>query len=163
MAGMCMDDGLTFSVSPEVGCVVVSVAGEIDTITAPQFRDRLASVVSGRSQRVVVDLTLVTYLASAGITVLTGTHRLLAGQGGSLVVACPSPAAWRVLSLLGVDQVIPVADSVAEAVGWAADSVELPATARMVIRNGFGFPWPPLRLAGVTGSRFRGRRCCRRG
>ena len=42
-----MADQLAISVSPEPGYVVVSVAGEIDVATAAQFREQLASVISG--------------------------------------------------------------------------------------------------------------------
>src|SRR5215467_5980592 len=125
-----MDNELTISVSPEPGYVAVSVAGEIDMATAAQFREQLASVISGGAQRVVVDLARVTFMASAGVAVLMGTHRVLAGQSGSLVLASPSPAAGRVLSLAGVDQVIPVTGSVADAAArWASEGVELPETA----------------------------------
>jgi anti-sigma B factor antagonist len=121
-----MNDALTISVSPEPGYVVVSVAGEIDMATAAQFREQLASVISGGARRVVVDLARVTFMASAGVAVLAGTHRVLAAQGGSLVLASPSPAAGRVLSLAGVDQVIPVTGSVADAAArWASEGVEL--------------------------------------
>ena len=131
MAARRMDDELTISVSPEPGYVVVSVAGEIDMDTAAQFRDQLASVISDGPRRVVVDLAQVTFMASAGVAVLNGTHRVLAAQGGSLVLASLSPAAGRVLSLAGVDQVIPVTGSVAAAAArWASEGVELPETAQ---------------------------------
>jgi anti-sigma B factor antagonist len=138
---------LTISVSPEPGYVVVSVAGEIDVATAAQFREQLASVISGGARRVVVDLARVTFMASAGIGVLTGTHRVLAAQSGSLVLASPSPAAGRVLSLAGVDQVIPVTGSVADAVArWASEGVELPETTQ------FKHADPPRHAGGSPGS-----------
>jgi anti-sigma B factor antagonist len=125
-----MGDQLTISVSPAPGYVVVSVAGEIDIATAAQFRERLASVIGGGARRVVVDLSRVTFMASAGVAVLMGMHRVLAGQSGSLVVAAPSPAVGRVLSLVGLDQVVPVTGSVAEAAArWASEGVESPGTA----------------------------------
>jgi len=125
-----MGDQLTISVSPEPGYVVVSVAGEIDIATAAPFRERLASVICGGARRVVVDLGRVTFMASAGVAVLMGMHRVLAGQSGSLVVASPSPAVGRVLSVVGLDQVIPVTGSVAEAAArWASEGAESPETA----------------------------------
>jgi anti-anti-sigma factor len=91
------------------------------------FRERLASVICGGARQVVVDLARVTFMASAGVAVLMGMHRVLAGQSGSLVVAAPSPAVGRVLSLVGLDQVIPVTGSVADAAArWAAERIELP-------------------------------------
>ena len=87
----------------------------------------LASVISCGALRVVVDLARVTFMASAGVGVLMGTHRVLAAQGGSLVLASPSPAAGRVLFLVGLDQVIPVTSGVADAAAqWASEGVELP-------------------------------------
>ena len=125
-----MDDQLSISVSPEPGYVVVCVAGEIDIATAAQFREELASVICGGARRVVVDLARVTFLASAGVAVLTGMHRVLAGQSGSLAVAAPSPAVGQVLSLVGLDQLIPVTGSVADvAARWASEDVESPETA----------------------------------
>jgi len=125
MAARQMNDELTISVSAEPGYVVVSVAGELDVATAAQFREQLASVISGGARRIVVDLARATFMASAGIGVLMGTHRVLAAQGGSLVLASPSPAAARVLSLLGLDQVIPVTGSVADAAArWTSEGVE---------------------------------------
>jgi hypothetical protein len=50
-----------------------------------------------------------------------GVRRVLAADGGSLVLACPRGKVAQVLSLTGVSDVIPVAVSVADAVArWAA-------------------------------------------
>lgn len=130
MAAGRMDDRLTISVSPGPGYLVVSVAGEIDTVTASQFREQLASVITCGARRVVVDLARVTFMDSAGIGVLTATHRVLAVQQGSLAVVSPSPAVRRVLSLSGLDQVILVTSSVPDAAArWTTEGVELPETA----------------------------------
>lgn len=125
LAAWRMDDGPLISVTAEPGYVRVSVAGEIDMAAAPQLRKQLAAVISGGARRVVVDLARVTFIDSARSAVLAATHRVLAGKGGSLVLASPSPAARRVLSLLGMDQVIVVADSAADAAArWAAEGGE---------------------------------------
>jgi anti-sigma B factor antagonist len=95
---------------------VVSVSGEIDASTEQRFRDGLTSVLSDGVVRVVVDLEGVAFLASAGIGVLMGVRRVLADDGGVLVLAAPHGEVAQVLAMTGVSDVIPVAPSVADAV-----------------------------------------------
>ena len=109
-------DPLAFSVSHSPGYTVVSVAGELHAGTEQQFRDVLASVLAHGVVRVVVDLAEVEFMASAGIGVLMGVHRVLADEGGSLVLASPHGEVAQVLSMSGVSKVIPVTASVADAV-----------------------------------------------
>jgi anti-anti-sigma factor len=109
-------DSLRFSVAHEPGYAVVSVAGEIDAGTEQQFRDALTSVLARGTLRVVVDLAGVVFMASAGIGVLMGVHRLLADEGGMLVLASPHGKVAQVLSMTGVGTMIPMAASVPDAV-----------------------------------------------
>lgn len=95
---------------------MVSVSGEIDASTEQRFRDGLTSVLSDGVVRVVVDLEGVAFLASAGIGVLMGVRRVLADDGGVLVLAAPHGEVAQVLAMTGVSDVIPVAPSVADAV-----------------------------------------------
>lgn len=95
---------------------MVSVAGEIDAGTEQRFRDGLTSVLSDGAVRLVVDLSGVTFMASAGIGVLMGVRRVLRDSGGVLVLASPHGEVAAVLSMTGVTAVIPVASSVPEAV-----------------------------------------------
>jgi anti-sigma B factor antagonist len=109
-------DSLAFSVSRGDGHAVLSVAGSIDTGTEQRFRDALASVLAHGVPRIVVDLSGVAFMSSAGVGVLMGVRRVLADAGGSLVLASPHGEVAQVLSITGVAEVIPVADSVADAV-----------------------------------------------
>lgn len=109
-------DSLAFSVSREAGYAVLSVAGNIDTGTEQRFRDALASVLAHGAPRIVVDLSRVAFMSSAGVGVLMGVRRVLADAGGSLVLASPHGEVAQVLSITGVAEVIPVAASVADAV-----------------------------------------------
>ena len=109
-------DSLSFAVSQGPGYSVVSVAGDIDAGTERQFRDALTSVLARGTVRIVVDLSAVGFMASAGIGVLMGVRRVLASAGGLLVLAAPGGEVAQVLSMTGVGDVIPVTASVADAV-----------------------------------------------
>lgn len=107
---------LAFSVSREPGYALLSVAGQIDAGTEQQFRDALTSVLAHGVLRIVVDLSRVAFMSSAGISVLMGVRRVLTDAGGSLVLAAPHGEVAQVLSISGVAEVIPVTASVADAV-----------------------------------------------
>ena len=109
-------DSLAFSVSRGAGHAVLSVTGNIDAGTEQWFRDALTSVLAHGVPRIVVDLSRVAFMSSAGIGVLMGVRRVLADAGGSLVLAAPHGEVAQVLSITGVAEVIPVAASVADAV-----------------------------------------------
>ena len=95
---------------------MLSVAGEIDADTEQQFRDALTSVLAHGAPRIVVDLSRVGFMSSAGIGVLMGVRRVLADAGGALALACPHGEVSQVLSIAGVGEVIPVAATVPDAV-----------------------------------------------
>jgi anti-sigma B factor antagonist len=108
-------------VRDEPGHVLVTVAGEIDIGTVPQLRGQLATLTdSGRL--LVVDLGQVSYIGAAGLGVLAGAAAQARASGGSLHVVAPD-LIRRLFALTGLDQQIPVAGTLAEAVddlrpGW---------------------------------------------
>ncbi|HVT71051.1 MAG TPA: STAS domain-containing protein [Trebonia sp.] len=114
---MASDEALTFSVSHGPGYAVIAVAGQVDAGTEQRFRDALTSVLSQGPGHVVVDLSDVEFMASAGIGVLMGVRRVLADSGGRLALAAPKHGeVTQVLTITGVSDVIPVAATVADAV-----------------------------------------------
>ena len=110
------DHPLSFSITEGPGYAVVSVAGQIDAGTEQALRDVLTSVRARGVLRVVVDLAGVAFLASSGIGVLMGARRVLAAEGGSLVLASPRGEVAQLLSLTGVSELIPVTPTVADAI-----------------------------------------------
>lgn len=86
----------------------VLVAGPVDTVTAERLQHDLLRRGRGGTLPLTVDLTGVTHLASAGVSVL----HLLAGQhsrqGGTLTLrAAPGSPAQQVLALIAVPGVSP--------------------------------------------------------
>jgi anti-anti-sigma factor len=120
-----VDDGssgqprFTVRVVPWAGAgpdqAVVSVAGDLDMHTERQLRDELTRFSRGPARHLVVDLSGVEFMASAGVHVLLAMSAQLGEAGGSLVLACVHPMVARVLSLTGADQLMPVRPTVAGA------------------------------------------------
>lgn len=103
------------SVSSEVieGVVVLTVRDVVDAATAPELSAAIAEVLDGAPGALVLDLTDVTFLASAGMTTLMKAKER-AGDLGFAVVA-DSPATSRPLRLLGLDSELALCATIDEA------------------------------------------------
>lgn len=105
------------------GAVVVSVTGDIDLFTTPEFKQAVAEAMSRDADTVVVDLSRSTFMDSSSLGVLIGAHRKLARRGRPLTVVCDNEAILKVLRVTGLDGVFDV-------VGSLADSSEQVAASR---------------------------------
>ncbi len=94
---------------------VVSVTGEIDLFTAPEFKQRMSAPIDAGRSRLVVDLSETTFIDSSSLGVLIGAHRRLKLRGGALLVVCENEAITKTLKITGLDGVFTVAPSVEQA------------------------------------------------
>lgn len=94
--------------------IVLSAAGTIDTVTAPQFQEHTATVLKRRPPALIIDLGRVEFLGSAGIAVLMTVQNTADDVAYAVVAAGPVTA--RPLHLLGIDSVIRIYPTVAEAI-----------------------------------------------
>jgi anti-sigma B factor antagonist len=101
--------------SGDDGSVVVEVSGEIDIGTASAVREATDEALRGRPRRLVVDLSGVSFLGSAGVAVLAAADHRQRGQGGDLRVVAATRATRRVLELTGLDEQLSVHATLADA------------------------------------------------
>jgi anti-sigma B factor antagonist len=94
---------------------VVAVSGEIDLFTAPEFKQAVLAAIDAGAERVIVDLTQVTFIDSSSLGVLIGAHRRLKGRGGNLIVACNRDAILKTFRITGLDGVFKLVADVDEA------------------------------------------------
>lgn len=95
---------------------LVEVRGEIDLATAPALREQLREVLDRCPSAVVVDLHGVPFLDSTGLGVLIAAFKRSAAVGVPLCLVRPQRIVANALSLVRIDTVIPVYDSVEIAV-----------------------------------------------
>jgi anti-sigma B factor antagonist len=87
---------------------VVRLSGEADTSVAGRLGEALNAQITADTRCLTVDLSGLRFADSAAVRTLIDAHLALKKQGGTLELASPQPLVARSLSLLGVDQVIPV-------------------------------------------------------
>src|ERR1700728_3114668 len=86
--------------------VVVALSGELDSATAPILRACLTSDELHGTADVEIDLAELTYLDSAGLSLLVQQWRALNASGGSLVVFNASPMALRLFGITGLQPLL---------------------------------------------------------
>lgn len=88
--------------------VVVRAAGEVDMNTVAMFRAALEQACEEAmpSVPVLADLSDVTFLSSAGLTVLLDIHHRCRDQGTPLSVKVGHRTVARALEITGVDQIL---------------------------------------------------------
>jgi anti-sigma B factor antagonist len=97
------------------GALVLRVRGELDVDSAQVVRRQLFETVIAEGQKVVVDLEGLDFIDSSGLTVLIQTARRVRDRGGELHLVCAK--FHRLLSIAGLDQIVPVHDTLDDACG----------------------------------------------
>jgi anti-sigma B factor antagonist len=109
-----------FKISSERGAddvFVVRVAGEVDISHEDELREELGRAVAENSAGIVVDLTDCDFIDSSGVrALLVSRETQREGDGASgFAIAASSEQIMRILSVMGVDKVIPVSPTVEQA------------------------------------------------
>ncbi len=87
--------------------------GELDAYTVGQFREALAELSS--RPKLLIDMSEVPFVDSAGLGALIGGIRRAREVGGDVSVCCNRPTLVRLLHTTGFDRIVTVTDTVEEA------------------------------------------------
>ncbi len=98
---------------------LVTVAGRVDSSTAPRLDQTLKGLTDNRRFRIVLNLSGVEYMSSAGLRAMVSCLREVQKKtpAGDLRLAEPSERVKQVLDLAGLDVVFQVFDDEVAAVG----------------------------------------------
>jgi anti-sigma B factor antagonist len=96
---------LTLADEPvEEGTHLLAPSGEVDVVTAPKLGRRLLALLEEGKRRLVVDLSDITFIDSAGIGVLLNARRQICHRHGELVVVCPNERVRRSFQIMGLTE-----------------------------------------------------------
>jgi anti-sigma B factor antagonist len=101
--------------SGRVSPTVVTLPAEIDTTNADRVSADLHAALAPGVTTVVVDMTATTFCDSRGIRELVLVHKHAAASGTALRLVVTSASVLRVMSVLGIDAVLPIYPSLQEA------------------------------------------------
>jgi anti-sigma B factor antagonist len=103
------------------GLAVVSVGGSVDMLTAPGLSEAIDGALAKKPNGLIVDLTKVEFLGSAGISVLMKARDTL-GDATPFCVVADGPATHRPLTLLGINELMCLCRRLDDAVSKLTDS-----------------------------------------
>ena len=102
------------------GVLVVAPRGRLDTTTSPDLEKRLQGHVDAGVRQLVLDLSGIEYISSAGLRVLLLVAKKLRAAGGEVVLCALGPAVRQVFELAGFLSIFPIEPSRTAAIERAA-------------------------------------------
>jgi anti-sigma B factor antagonist len=100
------------------GYTLCRPVGELDAYTVTSFREALGGLA--HRPKVVIDLSEVPFMDSAGLGALIGGIRRAREHGGEVAVACSRSTLTRLLHTTGFDRIVPVTETIEAAVSALA-------------------------------------------
>ncbi|WP_411076102.1 STAS domain-containing protein [Streptomyces sp. cmx-4-7] len=91
------------------------MSGAVDFHTAPRLRTGGLELIEQGHHRLILNLTGVDFCDSAGLSTLIGLWHAARGAGGSFALAGIPDRLMRLLTLTGLDTVLPLHPTTAEA------------------------------------------------
>ncbi|MFM7084677.1 MAG: STAS domain-containing protein [Hyphomicrobium sp.] len=80
---------------------VLSPVGRIDSATAKSFEDGVMKFLDGSSNKIVMDLSSLEYVSSAGLRVFLTAAKKAKSLGGGLTLCAPKPNVREVFDISG--------------------------------------------------------------
>ncbi|QIE43205.1 STAS domain-containing protein (plasmid) [Rhodobacteraceae bacterium SC52] len=95
-------------------CVVVPGTERLTAATAGDFKSEVSKLVDGGHDRLIIDLSKVTFVDSSGLGALVGVLKKV-GNRGEIVVCAPSDSVAQMFRITRMDRVFATYPNVADA------------------------------------------------
>lgn len=106
---------MNLTIEPQESFVLARIEdSRLDALSAPDFKARMTGALTGSAPKVVLDLSPVSFIDSAGLASILSILKGLP-EGGELRIAGPRDAVRSVFRLTRLDKVLPLHDSVEDA------------------------------------------------
>ncbi|BBY03549.1 STAS domain-containing protein [Mycobacterium seoulense] len=99
--------------------VVLTVSGEVDMLSSPHLAEAIQTALGTKPAALIVDLSKVDFLASAGMTVLV-TAQAEAEPPTRFAVVANGSATSRPIKLMGIDSVLALYSTLDDALSGVA-------------------------------------------
>jgi anti-sigma B factor antagonist len=107
-------DAIATALAYQNGIAVLKVGGDIDLATVPALEAAIEEALIPRPTGLVIDLSEVGFLASAGLQALVATHNNVS-QSAHFAVVANSASTSRPIQLTGLDQIFALYSTLDEA------------------------------------------------
>jgi anti-anti-sigma factor len=106
---------MNITLSQKSGTTVIQIAGSLDALTSDEAQTFFDKQISSTQKSLVIDLSQVDYLSSAGLRVLISALKNARQRGGDLYLAGLQDNVRQVLNLAGFTSIFKIFSTVEEA------------------------------------------------
>ena len=106
---------MTIQTTKEANATVLTIAGRMDAVTAPEYEKTLNELITAGETAFVVDFKALEYISSAGLRALLATAKLLKTQNGKIRLANVLGTVREVFDISGFGSIFQIQESVADA------------------------------------------------
>ncbi|MFA5144314.1 MAG: STAS domain-containing protein [Candidatus Omnitrophota bacterium] len=97
------------------GLTVCRVEGDIDISSSPDIKKAFDKLIAQKTQRMIIDLSKVSYVDSSGLATLVGILKNMRSYGGKMAIAGMSPKVKSLFEITKLDKLFVIAASEEEA------------------------------------------------
>ncbi|MDD2630503.1 MAG: anti-sigma factor antagonist [Limnochordia bacterium] len=93
--------------------LLVRLSGELDLVTAPQFRSQVDGELANHDylRHIILNLTQVKFIDSSGLGAILGRYKEVQGRGGKLVIVGAVPQVQQIFAVSGVLKLVEMCQS----------------------------------------------------
>ena len=106
-----MSELLSITRTDDGDAVVLALSGELDVISAPDLAERLDALAAAACPLVLLELSRLTFVDSAGVSVLVKARHEAEANGRRLILHGATEQVHQVFSVLGLAGWLDVEDS----------------------------------------------------
>lgn len=124
---------MTINQRKEGNATILELHGRLDANSAQEAEQRLLTLIDGGALQIVLDLSGLEYISSAGLRVFLSVAKRIRHAGGKLALVSPAPQVAQILDVAGFANILPITAMVSEAVSICATpaAVETPEPVKM--------------------------------
>ena len=98
---------MTINITNEDNIYTVALEGRLDTVTSPDLQRELEPLLPD-AKKVILDLTALEYISSAGLRVVLSTYQTLDDMGRELIIRHPSETVLKVFRLTQLEEILTI-------------------------------------------------------
>lgn len=87
---------------------IVVIAGNVDALTAGDVTQYLSGLITAGTKQIILDLSQVDFLSSAGLRAILTALKESRQQGGDLVLSGAQPGVQKVLEVSGFNTILKI-------------------------------------------------------
>ena len=111
-----MENILLIDESHSGNATIVSLGGRMDASSSPSAEAVLFRLIESGTREIVVDMSKLDYISSAGLRVMLASLKKLRDDGGQLVLAGLKPQIQNVFEIAGFQRIFTIYSTTEEAV-----------------------------------------------